>query len=61
MVSDSPRQFAEATFVDTSAWFAAVVPSDPNHPRAVGWLQNNSSVLVTTDYIIDELLTLLRF
>lgn len=61
MVSDTPRQFREATFVDTSAWFAAVVPSDPNHPRAVGWLQSNSSALVTTDFIVDELLTLLRF
>jgi len=47
-------------FVDTSAWFAAVVPSDPNHPRAANWLAANSEVLITTDYIIDETLTLLR-
>ena len=47
-------------FVDTSAWFAAVVPSDPNHNRAASWLATNSEVLVTTDYIIDETLTLLR-
>ena len=47
-------------FVDTSAWFAAVVPSDPNHPRAANWLATNSEVLITTDYIIDETLTLLR-
>ena len=47
-------------FVDTSAWFAAVVPSDPNHPHAANWLATNSEVLITTDYIIDETLTLLR-
>ena len=47
-------------FVDTSAWFAAVVPSDPNHPRAANWLAANSEVLITTDYILDETLTLLR-
>jgi predicted nucleic acid-binding protein len=46
-------------FVDTSAWFAAVVPSDPNHTRAANWLATNSEVLITTDYIIDETLTLL--
>ena len=47
-------------FVDTSAWFAAVVPSDPNHSRAADWLAANSEGLLTTDYIIDEILTLLR-
>lgn len=47
-------------FVDTSAWFAAVVPSDPNHPHAANWLATNSEVLVTTDYVVDEILTLLR-
>ena len=47
-------------FVDTSAWFAAVVPSDPNHSHATDWLAANSEVLLTTDYVIDEILTLLR-
>src|SRR5436190_2231473 len=47
-------------FVDTSAWFAAVVPSDPNHAHASDWLAANSEVLFTTDYVIDETLTLLR-
>lgn len=47
-------------FVDTSAWFAAVVPGDPNHPQAANWLATNSEVLITTDYVIDEILTLLR-
>jgi predicted nucleic acid-binding protein len=34
--------------------------SDPNHPQAANWLARNSEVLITTDYIIDETLTLLR-
>src|SRR5712691_7947712 len=47
-------------FVDTSAWFAAIVPSDPNYPHASHWLAANSEPLLTTDYVIDETLTLLR-
>lgn len=46
-------------FVDTGAWFALHVPSDPNHQRAVDWLQDNEEPLVTTDFVIDETLTLL--
>jgi uncharacterized protein len=47
-------------FVDTGAWFASTVPSDPNYPKAKAWMQNNQSPLLTTDYVIDETLTLLR-
>lgn len=47
-------------FVDTSAWFAAFVPNDPDHHRAVEWLSTNVESLLTTDYVLDELLTLLR-
>lgn len=47
-------------FVDTSAWFAAVVPTDPNHSKAAQWLASNSEQLLTTDYVVDETLTLLR-
>ncbi|MGH9855808.1 MAG: type II toxin-antitoxin system VapC family toxin [Blastocatellia bacterium] len=50
----------KAVFVDASAWFALVVPSDPNHIRAVDWLTANPAPLVTTDYVVDETLTLLR-
>jgi uncharacterized protein len=46
--------------VDTSAWFAAVVPWDANHVPAARWFGNNRRPLVTTDYIVDETLTLLR-
>jgi predicted nucleic acid-binding protein len=47
-------------FVDTGAWYASLVPTDPDHEKAVEWLAANHSRLLTTDYIIDETLTLLR-
>lgn len=47
-------------FVDTGAWFATLVPDDRDHLAAQSWLEKNAHSLVTTDYVIDELLTLLR-
>lgn len=47
-------------FVDTGAWFASVVPTDPDHKAAVTWLAANTFPLLTTDYVVDETLTLLR-
>ena len=47
-------------FVDTGAWFAAFVPNDADHAAADAWLEANTELLVTTDYIVDELLTLLK-
>jgi uncharacterized protein len=49
-----------AIFVDTGAWYAASVPSDPDHATADSFLRSNAQWLVTTDYIYDELLTLFR-
>src|SRR5687768_993928 len=46
-------------FVDTSAWFARFVPDDPQHQRMLTWFAANSRPLVTTDYCVDETLTLL--
>ena len=48
------------TFVDTSAWYAALVPGDQHHHRANAWLKAYPGRLLTTDYVIDETLTLLR-
>jgi predicted nucleic acid-binding protein len=45
--------------VDTSIWFAAYVDEDPDHEAADAVLSVQGERLVTTDYIIDELLTLL--
>lgn len=47
-------------FVDTSAWFAYAIPDDQNHDEALRWVQHNRLPLITTDYIVDETLTLLR-
>lgn len=46
-------------FVDTSAWFAYAVPTDPNHQRVSNWFASNQEQVVTTDYCVDETLTLL--
>lgn len=48
------------TFVDSGAWFALYVPPDPQHGAAVRWLTTNPGPLVTTDYVLDETLTLIR-
>jgi predicted nucleic acid-binding protein len=47
-------------FVDTGAWYASIVPDDSDHESARDWLDQNAEPLLTTDYIIDEALTLLK-
>lgn len=47
-------------FVDTSAWFALYSRRDVNHPLALAFIRSIDENLVTTDYVIDETLTLLR-
>lgn len=46
-------------FVDTGAWYAWFVPDDPNHSPVADWVVTSSTPLVTTDYCVDETLTLL--
>jgi predicted nucleic acid-binding protein len=46
-------------FVDTSVWFAANVADDPAHAASRSLLLGASGDLVTTDYVVDELLTLM--
>ena len=45
-------------FVDTWPWFALSVASDPDHDRAKQFVAENLESLVTSDYVVDELLTL---
>jgi predicted nucleic acid-binding protein len=45
-------------FVDTGAWYAVATPGDPDHLQAKTFLSQSIEPLVTTDYIVDELLTL---
>lgn len=47
-------------FVDSGAWYASIIPADVNHDAAKHWLDRNTEPLLTTDYVIDETLTLLR-
>lgn len=47
-------------FVDTSALSALLLPEDRNHDFALGWLEKNrDEKFITTDYILDELYTVL--
>jgi len=50
-------------FVDTAGWMAVINAGDPAHERAAAardrWLEEGG-LLVTTDYVADETLTLLR-
>ena len=48
-------------FVDTSAWFAYFVPTDPNHQRVRTCFHSHSRPLVTTDFCVDETLSLLVY
>ena len=53
----------KALFVDTAGWVACADRTDPAHEKATAardnWLKNGG-VLVTTDYVADETLTLMR-
>ena len=50
-------------FVDTAGWVACADAADPAHDNTAAardaWLQDGG-VLITTDYVADETLTLLR-
>ena len=50
-------------FVDTAGWMGCVDAADPDHEAACAarddWLEHEG-LLITSDYIIDETLTLLR-
>jgi len=50
-------------FVDTAGWMACADEADPAHRRALEARDSalkSGKVLVTTDYVIDETLTLIR-
>jgi uncharacterized protein len=48
------------TFVDTGAWVASFVETDTQHRAAREWIGANRDRLVTSDYIVDEVLTLIK-
>jgi predicted nucleic acid-binding protein len=47
-------------FVDSGAWYASVIVTDPDHIAATAWLSQNREPMITSDYVLDETLTLLR-
>jgi predicted nucleic acid-binding protein len=48
-------------FVDTSTWFAGCVTADSNHQSAKAvFASTDPRLLFTTDYVLDETLTLLK-
>ena len=47
-------------FVDTSAWYAIIDKNDRDHALAATKIQVLDRPLVTSNYIFDEILTLLR-
>ena len=53
----------KALFVDTAGWMACADAADPAHARAVAARDEAleaGRALVTTDYVVDETLTLVR-
>ena len=54
---------ADETFIDTSGFYSLLVRRDSMHARAAEYIADAASVrgrFVTTDYVIDETVTLLR-
>jgi uncharacterized protein len=47
-------------FVDTGAWYALIDKNDPDHSAASSFLRDNKIPLLTTNFIFDETVTLLR-
>ena len=48
-------------FVDTGAWYALVDANDPDHGRVTECFREFQGRLVTSNYILDEILTLTRY
>jgi predicted nucleic acid-binding protein len=48
-------------FVDTGAWFAFFVASDPDHRVVCQAFEQWEGRLLTTEYVFDELVTLLLY
>jgi predicted nucleic acid-binding protein len=45
-------------FVDTGAWYALVDANDTDHPRVVPCFRDFQGRLVTSNFVVDEILTL---
>ena len=47
-------------FTDTSAWYAYIDKSDADHAAAVKLIENLNRPLITSNYVFDEILTLIK-
>ncbi len=47
--------------VDTGAWYAYIDKDDPDHLSVTEILESHFPLLLTSDFIVDETLTLLRY
>ena len=52
------RLAMERAFVDTGAWFAYINAKDPDHSKIKDFLEAFDGRLVTSNYIFDEIVTL---
>lgn len=50
----------QGIFVDTGGWFASIVRKDHDHEIAKQFLTRNKLLLLTSDYVMDETVTLLQ-
>jgi predicted nucleic acid-binding protein len=48
-------------FVDTGAWYALVDKKDPDHGRVAELLREHRGSLLTSSYVFDETVTLVRY
>jgi hypothetical protein len=48
-------------FVDTSAWYALIDGRDPDHGSVLATLKAHEKRLVTTNFVFDETITLIRY
>ena len=46
-------------FFDTGFWYALLVRKDAGHKDALAWFKSLTEPIVTSDYVVDETLTLL--
>jgi predicted nucleic acid-binding protein len=48
-------------FVDTGAWYALVDSDDADHTTAAAFLAANTIPLITTNFVLSETITLIRY
>ena len=60
MAAQRKKALPRIIFVDTSAWYAYANRADPDHPAVSDFLEKFVGQLVTSNYIFDELITLVH-